>query len=48
MPTAVTGFYGQNLPYPGYEQVSGFIQSTVLIAGLSVGLYLLFRRNDWL
>jgi magnesium transporter len=48
VPTAVTGFYGQNLPYPGYEQVSGFIQSTVLIAGLSVGLFLLFRRNDWL
>jgi magnesium transporter len=48
VPTAVTGFYGQNLPYPGFAQHSGFITSTLLILGLSGALYAAFRRNDWL
>ena len=25
VPTAITGFYGQNLPYPGFARTSGFI-----------------------
>jgi magnesium transporter len=48
VPTAITGFYGQNIPFPGYEHASGFIISSVLIAVLSVTLYITFRRNDWL
>ncbi|HVK23011.1 MAG TPA: magnesium transporter CorA family protein [Actinokineospora sp.] len=48
VPTAITGFYGQNVPYPGYEQPSGFWISTAAIAVLSVGLYALFKRRDWL
>jgi magnesium transporter len=48
VPTAVTGFYGQNLPYPGFAQHSGFITSSLLILGLSGALYVAFRRNDWL
>jgi magnesium transporter len=48
VPTAVTGFYGMNVPYPGFGQHSGVITSTVLLAVLSGGLYLLFRRLDWL
>jgi magnesium transporter len=48
VPTAVTGFYGQNVPYPGFAQHSGFIVSTALIVVLSVALYATFRRNDWL
>ncbi len=48
VPTAVTGYYGQNVPYPGYRERAGFIQSSVLIVGLAVLLYWLFRRNDWL
>lgn len=48
VPTAITGFYGQNVPFPGYEHWSGFIISSVLIAVLSVTLYITFRRNDWL
>ncbi len=31
VPTAVTGFYGQNLPYPGFQQHWGFWVSTVVI-----------------
>jgi len=48
VPTAVTGFYGQNVPYPGFSHESGFIASSSLIVGLSGLLYFLFRRNDWL
>lgn len=48
VPTAVTGFYGQNLPYPGFGQESGFIISSLLITTLSGGLYVAFKRKDWL
>ena len=48
VPTAVTGFYGQNLPYPGFSQESGFITSSVLIVALSGSLYLAFKRKGWL
>ena len=39
VPTAITGFYGQNVPYPGFSTHWGFWFSTLLIIGLSVGLY---------
>jgi magnesium transporter len=48
VPTAVTGFYGMNVPYPGFNQHSGFATSMVLLVALSGGLYLLFKRLDWL
>jgi magnesium transporter len=48
VPTAVTGFYGMNVPYPGYDRFWGFLVATVLIVVLSVGLYVQFRRSDWL
>jgi len=48
IPTAVTGFYGQNVPYPGFQQVGGFISSVVLILGLGIGLYALFKHKGWL
>lgn len=48
VPTAVTGFYGQNLPYPGFSAESGFIASSALIVSLSGGLFVAFKRKDWL
>jgi magnesium transporter len=48
VPTAVTGFYGQNVPYPGFGDAWGFWSSAILIAGLSVLLYALFKRKDWM
>ncbi|MEN3303803.1 MAG: magnesium transporter [Micromonosporaceae bacterium] len=48
VPTAITGFYGQNVPYPGYMHVSGFWASTLITLGLSGLLYYVFRRKDWL
>jgi magnesium transporter len=48
VPTAVTGWYGMNVPYPGFGQHAGFVTSMVLLVVLSGGLYLLFKRLDWL
>jgi magnesium transporter len=48
VPTAITGFYGQNVPYPGFGQHSGFWTSTGLTIIGSVSLYAVFRRKDWI
>jgi magnesium transporter len=48
IPTAITGFYGQNVPYPGFQQEWGFLCSILLILLVGGGLYLLFKRKDWL
>jgi magnesium transporter len=46
--TAITGFYGQNVPYPGFGQHWGFITSSAIMVGLVIGLYLMFKHRDWL
>ena len=48
VPTAVTGWFGQNVPYPGSQQLAGVIASTVLILGIAVSLYVVFKRKDWI
>jgi len=48
VPTAVTGFYGQNVPYPGFSQHWGFVLSSITIVVLSGGLYLMLKHRDWL
>lgn len=48
VPTAITGFYGQNLPYPGFAAHWGFWFSSALIVVISLVLYWSFRRRDWL
>ncbi|MFI7639875.1 magnesium transporter CorA family protein [Nonomuraea sp. NPDC049400] len=48
VPTAISGFYGQNVPYPGEGQSWGFWTSSILTAVMSVGLYMAFKKRDWL
>ena len=48
VPTAITGFYGQNVEYPGINTVGGFLVSTAIIVVLVLGLYWMFKRRDWL
>ncbi len=48
VPTAITGFYGQNIPFPGFATHWGFWFSTALILVASGSLYWGFRRRDWL
>lgn len=38
IPTAVTEFYGQNVPYPGFGKHGGFISSIVVIVVLGRGV----------
>lgn len=48
VPTLITGWYGQNIPFPGSGQHWGVIVSTALVLGLSGGLFALFRRRGWI
>ena len=48
VPTAITGFYGQNVPYPGFGTEWGFLLSTGLTIVLSAVLYVSFKRRDWI
>jgi magnesium transporter len=48
VPTLITGYYGMNVPYPGFEQHSGVYVSTLLMVLLSLGLYVIFKRREWL
>jgi magnesium transporter len=48
VPTAITGFYGQNVAFPGATTVGGFITSSATIVLLVIVLYLMFKRRDWL
>src|SRR6185312_3556305 len=48
VPTLITGYFGMNVPYPGFSEKAGFAASvaTIVLAGLV--LYLIFKRKDWL
>ena len=48
VPTFITGFYGMNVPYPGFGGHLGFLVAMVIMLGSGVLLYFVFRRNDWL
>jgi len=48
VPTAITGFYGQNLPYPGFGKQSGLWWSAGLIVGIGVVLYVMFKKWEWI
>jgi magnesium transporter len=48
VPTAVTGYYGQNVPYPGFGHHAGWIASTTVIFALSGALWAILRRRGWL
>ncbi|MCU1558590.1 MAG: magnesium transporter [Microbacteriaceae bacterium] len=48
VPTAITGFFGQNLAFAGFGTVWGVWLSVGLIVGASIVLYLSFKRNDWI
>ena len=47
-PTLVTGYYGMNVPFPGSGETVGVVVSSLVIVAVSLALYVLFRRRDWL
>ena len=48
VPTLITGWYGMNVPYPGFARDWGVWVAAALTFGMSGGLYVLFRRRGWL
>lgn len=46
--TAITGFYGQNVPYPGSQQRWGFVMSAAILVGAVIALYVFFRKKGYL
>lgn len=48
VPTAITGYFGQNLPYPGFGQHWGFWLSVASMLLIAAALYVTFRVKDWL
>ncbi len=48
VPTAVTGYFGQNVPYPGYGKQWGFYFSVIVMVGIAAALYYSFKKRDWL
>jgi magnesium transporter len=48
VPTAITGWFGQNIPYSGFGEQWGVWASLGSIVAVSGALYWAFRRNDWL
>jgi magnesium transporter len=48
VPTAVTGFFGQNVPYPGFGHHDGFYASLIIMVGIAGLLWFAFRRQGWL
>lgn len=48
VPTAVTGWFGMNVRYPGIGTVAGFVASTGVISALALTLYMVFKRRSWI
>jgi magnesium transporter len=48
VPTFVTGFYGMNVPYPGFGKGSGLLAALSLMIVIAGILYVVFKRQDWL
>jgi magnesium transporter len=48
VPTLITGWYGMNVPYPGFAETWGVWVSLVVILATAGTLYIIFRKNEWL
>jgi magnesium transporter len=48
VPTFITGFFGMNVPYPGFGDQAGLAVSVAAMAVTGLVLYLVFKRKDWL
>ncbi len=48
VPTAITGWFGQNVPYTGFGTEAGVWMSLGMIIVGSAALYLVFKKYDWI
>jgi magnesium transporter len=47
VPTAITGYFGQNLPYPGFANEWGFALSIASMLLITGALWVPFKGKDW-
>jgi magnesium transporter len=48
VPTLITGYYGMNVPYPGFSRPAGFAVAVAVMVVAALLLYVVFRRKGWL
>ena len=48
VPTFITGYYGMNVPYPGFSKQAGFAAAIAIMVVAALVLYVVFRRKGWL
>jgi magnesium transporter len=48
VPTFITGYYGMNVPYPGFDKAWGWIFSIVSMIVIALLLYIMFKKKDWI
>jgi magnesium transporter len=48
VPALITGYFGMNVPFPGSGETVGVVAATTLIIAACAGLYVVFKRQDWL
>ncbi len=48
VPTFITGFYGMNVPYPGFGRGWGLLTAAAIMVITASTLYVVFRAKDWL
>jgi len=48
VPTAVTGYFGQNVPYPGFGHHWGWELSCGIILAIAATLFVVFKRRSWI
>jgi magnesium transporter len=48
VPTAVTGFFGMNVAYPGFGDRAAFVVSVALMLVAAAILFFIFKKKRWL
>ena len=48
VPTLITGWFGMNVPYFGFDTTAGFIGSSVAILGGACTLWVVMRKKGWI
>ena len=48
VPTAITGYFGMNVPFPGKDHFGGWLSAVILIVTVAVVMFVLMRRRGWI
>lgn len=48
VPTMITGYFGQNVPFFGFGAGQGLLLSSVLLVSSALVLWVVFRRQGWI